>query len=311
MRLAGVANRKTYIAGKRHARSVMTHIVRTLFLLGVGFVTLYPVLYMISASFMSVSDTLNPTTVWVPSSLNWFNFRMAFKLMNYSATLMNTVKLVVPCVALQVVSCLFIAYGFARFRFKGRGILFILLIFNIIVPAKCYMIPIYVLMSDLELLNTYFQFYLQAALGVGIRSALYIFILRQVFMNMPKELEEAAYIDGCSPLQTFLRVMVPNVISSALTVTVFSLVWYYNDYTMSGMLLNKNYPLAVAITNASTALDSQAQYLTGQAMIADIKIMRASILAAACLITVIPLIVIYILVQKHFTEGVERTGIVG
>ena len=105
--------------------------------------------------------------------------------------------------------------------------------------------------------------------------------------------------------------MVPNVISSALTVTVFSLVWYYNDYTMSGMLLNKNYPLAVAITNASTALDSQAQYLTGQAMIADIKIMRASILAAACLITVIPLIVIYILVQKHFTEGVERTGIVG
>lgn len=296
---------------KRYLPNAFRHLVRAVFLLGVGFVTLYPVIYMVSASFMSVNDTLNPTVVWLPSGLNWFNFRKAFELLKYGETLINTVKLVVPCVLLQVISSLFISYGFARFKFRGRTVLFILLIFNMIVPAKCYMIPTYVLMSNLKLLDSYLQFYVQAVLGVGIRSALYIFILRQFFMNMPKELEEAAFIDGCNPMQTFLRVMVPNVFSALLTITVFSFVWYYNDYTMSGMLLNKNFPLAVQITNVSSALDASVQYMTGQAMIADIKILKASILAAACLITVLPLIIAYIFVQRHFTEGIERTGIVG
>lgn len=298
-------------AVKRRSSAVIKHIVRTVFLLGVGFITLYPIIYMLSSAFMSVTDTLNPVTVWLPSQLNWSNFQTAFELMKYGEALTNTVKMVVPCVLLQVTCCLFVSYGFARFKFKGRGVLFVLLIFNIIVPPKCYMIPTYVLMSDLNLLDSYIQFYIQAALGVGIRSALYIFILRQFFKNMPKELEEAAFIDGCNPLQTFFKVMVPNVFSALLTVTVFSFVWYYNDYTMSGMLLNSEFPLAVEITNVGYALDASAQYMTGQAMIADIKILKASILAAACLITVIPLITVYIIVQRYFTEGVERTGIVG
>lgn len=296
---------------KKYFGISITHIVRTFFLLGVGFITLYPVIYMISASFMSVEDTLNPITIWLPSSLNWSNFQNAFELLDYSATLKNTFLFVVPCVVLQIVSCLFISYGFARFKFKGRNILFVLLIFNILVPPKCYIIPTYVFMSDLQLLDSYAQFYIQAALGVGIRSALYIFILRQFFKNMPKELEEAAHIDGCNPFQIFIKIMVPNVSSALLTVTVFSFVWYYNDYTMSGMLLNSKFPLAVEITNVSHALDASAQYMTGQASIADMKILRASILAAACLITVIPLILLYIFVQRYFTEGVERTGIVG
>lgn len=291
--------------------SFLRHVIRAIFLIGVGFITLYPVLYMLSASFMSVNDTLNPTIVWLPSGLNWFNFQTAFSLLKYGKTLANTLRFVLPSVFLQVVSCLFVSYGFARFQFRGRGILFAVLIFNIIVPAKCYMIPTYVLSSNLNLLDTYRQFYIQAILGVGIRSSLYIFILRQFFRNMPKELEEAAYIDGCNPFQTFLKVMVPNVSSALLTVTVFSLVWYYNDFTYSSMLLNSNYPLAVSITNVGSMLDAGAQYMTGQAIIADMKILKASILAAACLITVIPLITVYITVQRYFTEGVERTGIVG
>ena len=290
--------------------SFLRHIIRAIFLIGVGFITLYPVLYMLSASFMSVNDTLNPTIVWLPSGLNWFNFQTAFSLLKYGKTLANTLLFVLPSVFLQVISCLFVSYGFARFQFRGRGILFTILIFNIIV-AKCYMIPTYVLSSNLNLLDTYRLFYIQAILGVGIRSSLYIFILRQFFRNMPKELEEAACIDGCNPFQTFLKVMVPNVSSALLTVTVFSLVWYYNDFTYSSMLLNSNYPLAVSITNVGSILDAGAQYMTGQAIIANMKILKASILAAACLITVIPLITVYIIVQRYFTEGVERTGIVG
>ena len=286
-------------------------LLRTIFLLGVGYVTLYPLLFMISASFMNVSDTLDATVVWLPSGLNWFNFQKAYDLMKYNTALANTIKLVLPCVALQVCSCVFIAYGFARFKLPGLSVLFALLLFNIIVPSICYMIPVYVLMTDLKLINTYAQFYIQALLGVGVRSALYIFIIRQFYRTMPKELEEAAFIDGCNPLQTFLRIMVPNIRPAILTVSVLSLVWYYNDFSTTGMLLNGDYPLSVAITSVGTTLDSNMQYLTGQAISADLKILRASILAAACLIVVLPITAVYALVQRHFTEGIERTGIVG
>lgn len=285
--------------------------LRTIFLLGVGYVTLYPMLLMISSSFMSVSDTLDATVVWLPSGLNWFNFQKAFKLMKYGEALKNTITIVLPCVALQVVSCVFIAYGFARFKVPGLGVLFAILLFNIIVPTDCYIIPVYVLMSKLKLVNTVWQFYIQALLGVGIRSALYIFIIRQFFRTMPKELEEAAFIDGCNPFQTFIRIMVPNIKPAILTVSVLSLVWYYNDSSTIGMLLNGNYPLSVAVTSVSGALETSLQYLTGQSISTDLKLLKGSILAAACLIMVLPITAVYILVQKHFTEGIERTGIVG
>ena len=284
---------------------------RTIFLLGVGYVTLYPLLFMISTSFMSVSDTLDATVVWLPSGLNWFNFQKAFDLMQYGEALKNTLLIVLPCVALQVISCVFIAYGFARFKVKGLAVLFAILLFNIIVPSNCYIIPVYVLMTELKMINTVWQFYIQALLGVGIRSSLYIFIICQFFRTMPQDLEEAAFIDGCNPLQTFLRIMVPNIKPAILTVSVLSLVWYYNDSSTIGMLLNGNYPLSVAVTSVGSALETSMQYLTGQAITADLKILRSSILAAACLIVLLPITVIYILVQKHFTEGIERTGIVG
>lgn len=286
-------------------------LLRTIFLLGVGYVTLYPMLFMLSSSFMSVSDTLDATVVWLPSGLNWFNFQKAFELMDYGAALTNTIAIVIPCVILQVVSCVFVAYGFARFKVPGLSILFAVLLFNIIVPTDCYIIPVYVLMTEMKLINTVWQFYLQALLGVGIRSALYIFIIRQFFRGMPKELEEAAFIDGCNPFQTFLRIMVPNIKPAILTVSVLSLVWYYNDSSTIGMLLNDHYPLSVAVTSVGSALDTGMQNLTGQAITADLKLLRGSILAAACLIVVLPITAIYILVQKHFTEGIERTGIVG
>ena len=289
-------------------------LLRTIFLLGVGYVTLYPMLFMISSSFMSVSDTLDATVVWLPSGMNWFNYQKAFELMDYSASILNPVSIVLPCVILQVISSVFIAYGFARFKVPGLSILFGILLFNIIVPVGCYVLPVYVLMADLGLSGSIVQFYIQAILGVGIRSALYIFIIRQFFRTMPKELEEAAFIDGCNPFQTFIRIMVPNVKPAILTVSVLSLVWYYNDTSVLGMLIhdvNQN-PLSLALYEMPGKFDGQFQNLVGQATLTgDLKLLRGSILAAACLIMVLPITAIYILVQKHFTEGVERTGIVG
>ena len=224
---------------------------------------------------------------------------------------MNTLILVVPCVIIQVITCLFVSYGFARFEFRFKGLLFGLLVFSLIVPVQTYIIPLYVNLKTLHLLDTCWQFYIMAALGTGIRSALYIYIFRQYFRGLPKELEEAAYLDGCNPLRTFLHIMVPNVKGAILVVFVLSFVWYYNDYTLTGMLLNSDYPLSIALTGVSTALNNNVQNMVGQTIGSDIKLLSDSILSAACLIVAMPLIGVYIAVQKHFTEGIERSGLVG
>ena len=295
----------------RTGGNIIKSVFRALFLMGVGFVMLYPILFMISNSFKSVSDALDPTVVWIPSGTDMFNLKMAFKLLKFSDTMKNTLLLVVPCVVIQVITCLFVSYGFARFEFRFKGLLFGLLIFSLIVPVQTYIIPLYVNMKNMHLLNTYWQFYIMAALGTGIRSGLYIYIFRQYFRGLPKELEEAAYLDGCNPLRTFLHIMVPNVKGAILVVFVLSIVWYYNDYTLTGMLLNSDYPLSISLTGVSTALNNTVQGMVGQTMGSDIKLLSESILSAACLIVALPLIGVYVAVQKHFTEGIERSGLVG
>ena len=290
---------------------IVKALFRALFLMGVGFVMLYPILFMISNSFKSVSDALDPTAVWIPSGMDMFNFKMAFKLLGYKDALKNTLILVMPCVIIQVITCLFVSYGFARFEFRFKGLLFGLLVFSLIVPVQSYIIPLYVNMKTMHLLDTYWQFYIMALLGTGIRSGLYIYIFRQYFRGLPKELEEAAYLDGCNPLRTFLHIMVPNVKGAILVVFVLSFVWYYNDYTLTGMLLNNDYPLSIALTGASTALNNTVQGMVGQTIGSDIKLLSDSILSAACLIVALPLIGVYVAVQKHFTEGIERSGLVG
>ena len=295
----------------RTAGGLIKALFRALFLMGVGFVMLYPILFMISNSLKSVSDALDPTVVWIPSGTDMFNFKMAFKLLKFKETLVNTLILVVPCVIIQVITCLFVSYGFARFEFRFKGLLFGLLVFSLIVPVQTYIIPLYVNLKTMHLLDTYWQFYIMAALGTGIRSGLYIYIFRQYFRGLPKELEEAAYLDGCNPLRTFLHIMVPNVKGAILVVFVLSFVWYYNDYTLTGMLLNSDYPLSIALTGVSTALNNTVQGMVGQTIGSDIKLLSDSILSAACLIVAIPLIGVYVAVQKHFTEGIERSGLVG
>ena len=290
---------------------IIKGLFRALFLMGVGFVMLYPILFMISNSLKSVSDALDPTVVWIPSGTDLFNFKMAFKLLKFNDTLVNTLILVVPCVVIQVITCLFVSYGFARFEFRFKGLLFGLLVFSLIVPVQTYIIPLYVNLKTMHLLDTYWQFYIMAALGTGIRSGLYIYIFRQYFRGLPKELEEAAYLDGCNPLRTFLHIMVPNVKGAILVVFVLSFVWYYNDYTLTGMLLNSDYPLSIALTGVSTALNNTVQGMVGQTIGSDIKLLSDSILSAACLIVAMPLIGVYVAVQKHFTEGIERSGLVG
>lgn len=143
-------------------------------------------------------------------------------------------------------------------------------------------------------------------MGNGIRAGLMIFIFRQFFKGLPKELEDAAYLDGCGPLRTFVQVMIPNTSSSFLTVFLFSVVWYWNDYYVSSTFFTKNQTIALMLKNLSTLLSQQ---LFNNADVSP----REQIvwMEAGCLISILPILIMYVFLQKYFTEGIERSGLVG
>ncbi len=310
------------------AVSVIRKMFLVVFLTGICYVMLYPVLFILSGSFKSLNDVYDPTVIWLPKAFTLQPIQMALKILDYSASVVRTLKMMVPSVILEIICVLLTGYGFARFKFKERNILFGILIFSIIVPVQSYIIPLYVNFRNFDffgigsifglitgkkimtsLLDTNTLFYLQAITGTGIRSGLYIFIVRQFFRNIPFEIEEAAMIDGCGPLKTFTKVMIPNTIPLIATISVFSSVWYWNDYFLSSIFFKSKFPVSVNLTflNSLLSTSNLPGAITGQ----ELFFMKETILTAGCLVTILPLILFYIIAQRFFIEGIERSGIVG
>ena len=188
-----------------------------------------------------------------------------------------------------------------------------IVVMMILVPSQIIAIPQYMLFRhfglfglEVNLINSKLCMYLPAAMGNGIRAGLMIFIFRQFFKGLPKELEDAAYLDGCGPLRTFVQVMIPNASSSFLTVFLFSVVWYWNDYYVSSTFFTKNQTIALMLKNLSTLLSQQ---LFNNADVSP----REQIvwMEAGCLISILPILIMYVFLQKYFTEGIERSGLVG
>ena len=208
------------------SRSLGVGLVRAIFLISMCFVILYPILYMISMAFRTAEDIYDPTVIWIPKTFTTENFKEVFEMMDYFPKLLKTVEISVIATILNVMICAFAGYGFARFRFKGKGLLFGFVLFTIIVPPQSISIPMYIGYKNFDflgigtligyitgtpltanLLNTDMVFYVPALLGAGIKSGLFIYIFRQFFRNLPKELEDAACIDGCSIPRTYFNII--------------------------------------------------------------------------------------------------------
>ena len=243
---------------------------RFFILFGLCFVILYPLIYMISCAFRDSADMSDPTVMWIPRHLTLNVIKETADVMDIWNTLKTTLLLNVGCSLVQVASCALAGYGFARFKFKGKGILFGIVVMMILVPPQIISIPQYMLFRHFGIgvpernltINTCCKRYLPAAMGNGIRAGLMIFIFRQFFKGLPKELEDAAYLDGCGPLRTFVQVMIPNASSSFLTVFLFSIVWYWNDYYVSSTFFTKNQTIALMLKNLSTLLPSKFASIT-------------------------------------------------
>ena len=299
---------------------------RFLILFGLCFIILYPLLYMVSCAFRTRADMIDPTVMWIPRHFTLDILKETWKAMDFSTTLTNTLILNIGCALVQVVTCAVTGYGFARFRFKGQKLLWILVLMQILVPSQVLAGPQYMefryclgleplirniapaMAANFNLINTPLTMYLPAIMGNGIRAGLMIFLFRQFFRGLPRELEDAAYLDGCGPFSTFVRVMVPNSGSAFLTVFLFSVVWYWNDFYVSSTFFTNNTTLALMLKNLSTRL---SLVLWGTANVEISPREQIIWMEAGCLLAVTPLLVLYICLQKYFTEGIERSGLVG
>lgn len=301
---------------KKRLREIIWPFFRFFILFGLGFVILYPLIYMLSCAFRGSSDMTDPTVMWITRHYTLDIIRETINAMDFGNTLLNTLKLNIGCSVVQVISCAITGYGFARFKFRGKGIMFGIVIMMILVPAQIISLPLYTQFRyfgikgifSINLIDSMACMYLPAATGNGIRSGLMILIFRQFFRGMPKELEDAAYLDGCSPFGTFLRVMMPNALSSLLTVFLFSVVFYWNDYYVSSTFFTNNKTVSLMLKNLSSQLSLM---LFNDATVQISEREQIVWMEAGCLISIMPILIMYIFLQKYFTEGIERSGIVG
>ena len=286
-------------------------VFRFLILFGLGFVILTPLLFMISYGFRSRADMSDPTIIWIPRHPTLEVMKQTVGAMGLTKSsnnpLLNTLLLNIGCSLCQVASCAVTGYGFARFRFKGRELLFGIVILMILVPTQIISIPLYVtfryfLFGSFNLIDNPLVMYLPAMTANGIRAGLMIFIFRQFFRGLPKELEDAAYLDGCGPFRTFLKVMIPNAGSSFLTVFLFSIVWYWNDYYVAGSFFSNRKTISMVLNN----LDATLNVAIFNNANANVSVREKIIwLEAGCLISITPLLILYACLQKHFTADIR------
>lgn len=302
---------------KRRLSSWVWPFFRFVIIFGLSFVILYPILYMISTSIRPQSEMNDPSVMWIPKSIRFENFVEIWNAIDYPQTLWNTLVLNIISSILQVGTCALTGYGFARFKFKGKNLLFGIVILQIIVPSQIILIPQFMqfryfdifgifnsmLGSPITLTDTNWSMYIPAFFCNGIRSGLFIYLFRQFFRGLPKELEDAAYLDGCGPFKTFISVMVPNAASSFLTVFIFSIVWYWNDYYVSSMYFTNAATISLKIDSIATSI---SMYLYNEVRNATEFIVW---MEAGCLLAIAPIVIMYVFLQKYFTEGIERAGL--
>ena len=311
---------------RKEAMEKVWPIARFFILFGLCFIILYPLIYMLSCAFRAQEDMNDPTVMWIPRHFTLKIISQTWQAMDFGNTLVNTLLLNIGCSLVQVVTCAITGYGFARFRFKGKNLLFWLVLMQILVPSQIIAIPQYMefryclgiqplmekispaLGSAFNLIDSPLTMYLPALMANGIRAGLMIFIFRQFFKGLPKELEDAAYLDGCGPFRTFVQVMIPNAASSFLTVFLFSVVWYWNDFYVSSTFFTKNNTIALMLKNLGTRL---SLVLFNSATVEVSPREQILWMEAGCLLSVLPLLIMYTFLQKYFTEGIERSGLVG
>ena len=278
-----------------------------LLLISMAFVYIYPFLFILTDSVKTLADLSDFTVKWIPiRGIKIDNYAIAFARLNGKITLWNSLYLTTMATFIHVIMGSLIGYGFARFKFKGSKLFFGLLVLAMIIPLQIMMIPVFILYSNVfKWYDTMKPILVPIIFGYGLKGGLYIFIFRQFFLNMPVELEEAAYIDGCGFIRTFFSVILPTSRSAILVVSILSLVFHWNDYLEPRMYL-KSVKVRIMPQELPTLYSMIAR--TTDEFAVDATMNNQAVASAGAILCLLPLIILYLFVQKKFVEGIQHTG---
>lgn len=301
-----------------NVKNLLVNVIRFAILIGVSYVILSPVIGMVVNSISSDRDAYNPMVYVLPQFPTLERYKLVIERLDYFPTIARDLLYTISLMAIQIMVCSMVGYGFARFEFPFKKLLFACVVVMIVIPSHTIMLPLYMTFKSFDplglctmifgkpinLMGSPIPMYIMTLFGCGLRSGLYIYIFNQFFRGLPKEIEEAAFVDGAGVWYTYFRIMLVNAMPSVITVSVFSLVWQFNDTFYAKLFLisedivisNKISSLQATIANQDQILDTTIQELY---------------LDAGIVLVILPIVLIYILLQRHFIEGVERSGIVG
>jgi multiple sugar transport system permease protein len=311
---------------KKNTWDIVFKICRAILLFGLCFLIVQPLLDKLSVSFMEQQDLYDSTVISIPRHFTLWNYTLAGELLEFWPSLFQTLIIILVSSVLQVSACTMAGYGFARYKFPLKNFWFMCVMLIIVIPPQTIMASLYlnfrffdifgllrlITGEPANLLDSAASFWLLSATGMGLKSGLYIFMLRQYFRGMPKELEEAAYVDGCGRFKTFIRIMLPDAMPMLTSCFLFSFVWQWTDSFYSSLFLSKYKMLSV---NLSMIADKLGAWWTSMNASAGAVYSAAPVgytqamIATGMLICLAPLILLYMLAQKAFVESLSQTGI--
>lgn len=278
-------------------------ILRFVIIFGLAFLILKPFVEKIFMAFMSPEDLMDSTVRLIPRHFSVYYWKTAFDGLELNTTFLTTLMMSLSCALVATFFSTMIGYGLARFKFKGSRLAFIVVIVIMLVPPQVYSVAMYLnfvnfLGLNIRLTNTLIPLFLQNIGGMGLKQGLYIYLIMTFFKGMPKDLENAAYIDGASPIKTFFLVMVPNARTIIATVFLFSFCWEWTDTAYPELFFTELSVVANKIPSIFIRVGLTADPL-GTSIVQN----------AACLIILVPLMVLFLLFQKMLIKSIVRTGV--
>jgi len=276
---------------------LVTNALLYFFVIGAGILFGLPFLWAIGSSLKPITEIFKfPPTMW-PIEPRWANYADVFTIAPFLRFIYNTLYITAFAMLGQILSASAVAYGFSRFRFPGRNMLFFVVLSTMMLPWQVTIVPTFLLFRFLGWINTYFPLILPFFFGGG---AFYIFLLRQFFMTIPKDLDEAAKIDGASSVRIFWNILLPLAKPALATVAIFSFIEHWNEFIAPLIFLNSTEKFTVSIG---------LRHFTASAFESDEP--REAILMAASLITALPVLILFFAAQKYFVQGIVTTGLKG
>ena len=271
-------------------------VLRYLALTAVGVVMLYPLLWLVGASFKSNTEIFTEVGFW-PSRFEFTAFAKGWKTsteFTFATYFLNSFAIVVPRIIVTVISCVLVAYAFARFEFWGKKLLFSIMVGTMMLPLIILRLPQYLMFKELGWLDTYLPLILPSAFATD---TFFVFMLVQFLRSIPRDMEEAAQIDGCNALQLLWHIIVPLLKPAIISVVVFQFIWTMNDFMGPLIYLStvEKYPVSLALKMSIGATE---------------EVEWASIIAIS-VVALIPSLAVFFLAQRHFIEGASSSGIKG